>query len=250
MKNNDVCHLHFLIATLVLALLLFLLITQSESAEVIKYPAGVPDERAAVETLIDQFDSKDVVVTQHPVMEIPVYIPAFVVHARACAKLDGALEPLIEMLAGGTLQSRVAAGVALKEIGADAIAASSVLRDMLGGTTQEKRLAAGVIEGIGREASSLIHCLTPNLYSRDFHTQYWTCRALASIGPGACEAIPDLCYLVEYGVASVRKNACLALGSVSPGTDMESLALLTLEKASSDFSFPVRQAAEKALGNF
>ena len=184
-------------------------------------------------------------------MEVPVPVPGFVVYARACAKLDGAVEPLVEVLANGSVTSRLAAAVALAEIGVDAIAAEPVLRDMLSGTDIERRMAAGVIQGIGPAAEPLLDALAPNLYSENFHVQYWTCRALAAIGPAAANLTPDLCYLAENGVASVRRNACLALGDVAVGTEYEQLASETLTSVlDNEFLHPVKVAASTALANF
>jgi HEAT repeat protein len=100
--------------------------------------------------------------------------------------------------------------------------------------------------GYGPAAAELVPELLPLLESDDFHTQYWCCRVLATIGaPAALPAVPSLIHLLDEGVASVRRNAAMALGAIGPAAGTE--ILQPLSAALEDPLFPVRRTAAIAL---
>lgn len=253
-NKADVPRTHFLVALFFCLFVVLILAAFAKAEEPVILHLGQSTDVLAVSALIDRFDSKETVITINPATESPVEIPAFVAYATACAKLSDATPLLAEVLGdvAATGQVRMAAAVALSRTGPEAIGAEPALNRLLAGTQVERRMAAGVIQGIGPAAASLVPALSPNLYSvsGDFHTQYWTCRALGAIGPEASHSVPDLAYLCEYGVASVRRNACLAIGLIAPGTDMEAYGREVLEKSRHDWIAPVRDAAEEGLANF
>ena len=80
---------------------------------------------------------------------------------------------------------------------------------------ETRREAMYGLMGIGSAAGPAVPALIAMLSSNDFHTQYWSCRALAKIGmPAAEPAIPILISMLTDGVASVRGNAAAALGQL------------------------------------
>jgi HEAT repeat protein len=75
--------------------------------------------------------------------------------------------------------------------------------------------------------------------------QYWACIALASIGPKAKAAVPELSRLVQDKHPAIRMQAIMALGEIGP--DAKSATPL-LVKALSDDANSVRYAAAFAVG--
>jgi hypothetical protein len=222
-------------------------VTPSSGAE-IQLGEGQPDDTLAIRTLVEKFDSPDVVIRTEPTLVVQ---PAFVNYALACAKLDGAAPILAEVLAGGdySQQARVAAAVALEAIGPDAIVAEPALRGMLSSPEEgENNLACGIIRGIGPDAVPLLPLVRALLNADSFHTQYWACRAIAAMGEDASDATGDLCQLLTNQPASVRRNACIALGEVAVASPMVPEVVELLAKvAKEDPVAPVREAAEGAI---
>ncbi len=110
-----------------------------------------------------------------------------------------------------------------------------------------RREAIFALQGIGPAAAEAVPALIEALNCReDFHTQYWACRALGSIGAGARPAVPVLIVLVHEGVTSVRRNAAATLGLIGPDIGAEGIAALIA--AVSDPVEPVREQAVIALG--
>lgn len=226
--------------------ILFLLITAAGGSEIQLGPSQ-PDDTIAIRALVEKFDSEDIIIRTDPLLVVQ---PAFVNYALACAKLEGAAPILAEVLDSGSWQGRVAAAVGLEAIGPGAMVAEPVLRKML--TTPEEgenNLACGIIRGIGSDALPLLPLVRPLLNAESFHTRYWACRAIAAMGEEAGEATADLCQLLTSDQpASVRRNACIALGEVAMASPLVSAAIEKLEKvAKEDPSAPVREAAEGAL---
>jgi len=224
----------------VIALLLMLLATP------VYGNANTPDDVMAVQALIEKFDTPGIVVT-----EDGRTVPAFVVYAEAVAAYgDCAVDPLIVALEEEG-QVRVAAAIALDMIGPASIKAKPQLVVLLNSSVdRDNILACGVIRGIGSSAAELVPLVREQLYHKNFHVQYWACRALASIGPGAHAATEDLCERLGTGVASVRRNAAIALGSIAPGMTLrqlqETVNVLEVTKLR-DECHPVRIEAVAAL---
>jgi len=76
-------------------------------------------------------------------------------------------------------------------------------------------------------------------------TQYWACIALASTGPKAKAAVPDLARLAQSKRPILRMQAILALGEIGPDAK---LAAPVLVKSLSDDENSVRYAAAYAIG--
>lgn len=200
---------------------------------------GTPDEVLAVQALIEKFDNANTVTGAD-----------FVTFAKAIVSFgECAVDPLIEAL-GKEGQIRVAAAVGLEAIGPAAIKATPQLIEMLGASGRDNILACGIIRGIGPGAVELVPLLRTLLDNNNFHVQYWACRALSSIGPGAHQATSDLCEILIMGIASVRRNAAIALGNIAPGMTLrqlqETINVLEVIKLR-DGCHPVRIEAIEAL---
>src|SRR5262249_12098918 len=75
--------------------------------------------------------------------------------------------------------------------------------------------------------------------------QYWACIALASAGPQAKAAVPELTKLAESKRPTIRMQAIMALAEIGPDAKSASPALV---KALSDSENSVRYAAAFAVG--
>lgn len=207
---------------------------------------NIPEDVLAVRALIEKFDTPGFVD-----VEGRGTIPAFALYAEEVATYgECAVDPLIEAL-GEEGQIRVAAAIALDIIGPASIKATPQIIKLLGSTVdRDNILGCGICRGIGRDAVGLVPQLLPLLDADNFHVQYWACRALSSIGPGAYAATDGLNRLLLNGVASARRNAAIALGSIAPGMTQRQLqetrdALTAV--AETDGCHPVRIEAIAAL---
>lgn len=225
--------------------LLLLLLLCSPAFGEIQLDGGTPNEVLAVQALIEHFADTEVIIRTDPWY---TSLPVFVVYAEAAASFgDCAVNPLIEALMDGNSQVCVAAAIALEAVGPAAIKAKPLLEEMLQSEDDRTNiLACGIIRGIGPNAVELINSVMVCLDSENFHVQYWACRALGGIGPNATQAIDRLCELLKDGVASVRRNAALALGEIAIGLD-DPTVIQALEQATEDYSHLVRVAAQEAL---
>jgi len=204
------------------------------------------DDVHAVQALIEKFDTPGFVD-----VEYRGTIPVFVIYAEEAATYgECAVEPLIEALEEEG-QVRVAAAIALDIIGPAAIKAKPQLLVLFASDSdRDNILACGICRGIGSGAVELVPQLRLLLDHDNFHVQYWSCRALASIGPGAHAATEDLCRELVTGLASVRRNAAIALGDIAPGMTLRQLqkTMNILKVVSmSDGCHPVRVVAVEAL---
>jgi HEAT repeat protein len=136
-------------------------------------------------------------------------------------------------------------------MGAEAAPAVPVAVEQLRRDQPERRTCfIYALMGIGPPAANAVPVLIQMLdKTDDFHTQYWSCRALGRIGlPAAKPAVPKLVRLVRDSAPSVRGNAAAALGNLGAGTGAEAVAVLIA--ALDDRLDNVRRAAAVALGQF
>lgn len=231
------------------------------NSQTITIPLDTSTDTLAVQVLIEKFESTDYILRTDDEGHMMAIVPAFACYAQACAKLDGAAPILTEVLAGGTptangpsmvysQQARVAAAIALEAIGPEAMVAWPTLAIMLHSPQERENIVAlAVIRGIGPEAASLLTSVRTLLYAEDFHTRYWACRAVAAMGDAGEPAAADLCLLLMMDEpASVRRNACIALGEVAPGSQEADIAVrLLAEVLATDYSHPVQVEAKVAL---
>jgi len=156
---------------------------------------------------------------------------------------------LIDQLENGTRQEMFEAAVHLTVIGPKSIAAEPLLLKMLRSDDDFKMtLACGITQGIGSQAERLVDDIRPLLLNKNFHLQYWACRALCAIGPAAHDTVPQLLNCLKNGKASVRHNAATALGSiVAPCHKGKVIVLKALGVALDDLHIMVREAAAAAI---
>lgn len=228
-------------------LFLFLLLCVPVYGEEIILDVNTPNEVLAVQVLIDHFDTTDVIVRTDPWMSIT---PAFAIYAELVASYgECAVDPLIKVL-GEEGQIQVAAAIGLEAVGPAAIKAIPQLIEMLESSSNtDNILACGIIRGIGPYAVELVPLLQKQLHNDNFHVQSWACRALSSIGPGADMVTGELVVILKEGIASVRRNAAIALGNIARDLDGKSKLVVTnaLRQTGCDYSAPVRVAAMEAL---
>jgi HEAT repeat protein len=236
---------------IVLAVLMLLIALASVAtpAEIV-IPEDQPSETIAVQLLIDQFDSQDYVVRT----DVYSVTPAFAIYAEAAAKLDGAAPMLAAVLADSEdPQVRLAAACGLEACGPKAIIAAPLLKTMLESPDSVDRImACAIVRGIGPEAASLLSPLRTLLQAENFHVQYWACRAIAAMGDAGEPAVADLCLLLTTDQpASVRRNACIALGEVAGcSPDLDKVVEILEDVENNDYSHPVRVEATAALEKF
>jgi HEAT repeat protein len=202
---------------------------------------------AAVQALIEQFDDTEIITRMEPWYDT---LPAFVVHAEAAASFgECAVDPLIVALRDENPQVRTAAAIALEAVGPAAIKAKPLLEEMLQSDIDHTNiLACAIIRGIGPGAADLVDLVRARLHDENFHVQYWACRALGGIGLDAAHVVNDLLDCLTTGVASVRRNAALALGEITKTIDNNGPIIQALEQVKkNDRSVPVRDAARDAL---
>ena len=228
-------------------LLLLLLLCLPACNGEIQSETTAPNE--AVQTLIDRFDDTEIVVRTEPWYDT---LPAFVVHAEAAASFgDCAVYLLMVALEDENPQVRTAAAIALEKIGPASIKAKPLLEEMLQSDDDHTNiLACAIIRGIGPGAADLVDLVKELLYNENFHVQYWACRALGGVGLEAAIVVNELLDRLVTGVASVRRNAALALGEITKSIDNNGPIIQALEQViEHDYSVPVKDAAKEALKN-
>lgn len=169
--------------------------------------------------------------------------------ADAVGRLGARCVPVLtKLLSSENVQKRRCAGLALGRIGPEAEPAVDALTAMLLEDADKTRtIAIYALSRIGPKAGPTLPHLIRGLSHSDFHTQYWSCRAIAAIGsPGALEAVPKLIELVSEGNASVRRNAAAALGNIGP--DVGERAITPLIERLDDPVHDVRRSSAIALG--
>ncbi len=179
----------------------------------------------------------------------------------------GDLDKTIPVLADLTMSRdelpRMAAGIALKEIGEagvpylkpliesgdelEVIRGCSALKEMSAGgkiylPLFEKYLRAGdsvrrkralyALQGVGLDAVELVDLIVEALDDPDLNVQCMACRVLENLGPEAMPAEQTLLRLLKEGVPSVRGWAAIVLGSIGP-TDSTDTAQLLAENLKS-----------------
>ncbi|MCH5374255.1 MAG: HEAT repeat domain-containing protein [Planctomycetes bacterium] len=161
---------------------------------------------------------------------------------------DKAVPYVIQLLKQDRSQLRMAASLIIIHLGPKAKDALPALTEALRSSDLDTRRPAlmNAMLCLGTEAKPAMPLMREYLDDEDFHTQYWACRVLGAIGPEAEVAVPKLVSLLQGGVASVRRNAAIALGKIGPGIGDE--ALKALIAALKDLSQPVREQAAIALG--
>ena len=169
--------------------------------------------------------------------------------ADALGRLGAKSVPhLIPRLASDTVSVKRSAALAVGRIGAAAEAAVPSLRALLEADASATRnVAIYALTAIGPASAPAMPALTKLLRHEDFHTQYWSCRAIAAIGePAALPAVPALLELLSSGNPSVKRNAAQTLGQI--GSAAGESVVPALVELMDDKLQPVRRAGVIALG--
>ncbi|NMC18780.1 MAG: HEAT repeat domain-containing protein [Thermogutta sp.] len=175
--------------------------------------------------------------------------PNWILASQALGRYkEAALPALMDLLKGDDPKQAAYGCLGIYEIGpAGAPAVPRLIELLEKDDPRYRRAVIGALMSIGPASAPAVPLLRKQLFSEDFHTQYWSCRALGAIGaPAALEAVPDLIDRLKNGAASVKRNAAAALGRLGP--DIGTEALQALIEAVDDPVQPVREQAIQALG--
>jgi len=175
--------------------------------------------------------------------------PNWILASQALGRYKEAAVPaLMDLLKGDDPKQAAYGCLGIYEIGpAGAPAVPRLIELLEKDDPRYRRAVIGALMSIGPASAPAVPLLRKQLFSEDFHTQYWSCRALGAIGaPAALEAVPDLVDRLKNGAASVKRNAAAALGRLGP--DIGSGAVHALIEAVDDPIQPVREQAIQALG--
>jgi HEAT repeat protein len=135
-------------------------------------------------------------------------------------KAKPAVATLVRMLDDAEGQIRVAAIVALQQIGSDEAVPDLIqILEGKGTSTNPDWLAeaAKALGKIGPQAKSAVPALIACLKAPDPRLNLEACLALAQIGKDSLPAVPDLIAILKNPKSSARASAMLALGQIGPG---------------------------------
>ena len=126
-------------------------------------------------------------------------------HARA------AVFPLLEDLASEDETERIAAVMAMRELGPIAWPAVPALMEALSDPVMPVRKgAAGALGGIGPAAEPSVPALRRALADPHRFVRSWVAMALFEIGPAAGSAVPDLIDMMKSDIENLRGRAWCA----------------------------------------
>ena len=149
----------------------------------------------------------------------------------------------IVQLQKGTEAAKIAAAMALAELGPKAAPAVAELANALQAPSEHVRLNAAIALGkIGEPAVTSVAKLLKNANANDRYYALWT---LAWIGTPAKGALGDVTLALADKDANVRRKAAYALGRVAPEGKT---AVAPLIRLFADENIDVRQSAAESLG--
>ncbi len=161
---------------------------------------------------------------------------------------NAAVMPLLEDLRGDDVAARIAAVMALRELGPVAWPALPALIEALSDPIMGVRKgAAGALGGIGPAAEEAVPELARALADPHRFVRSWAAMALFEIGPAARPAAADLVQMLETDAENLRGRAWCASALPKLNADPD-LAVPALARAlSSDESEEVRSVAVLSL---
>ena len=164
---------------------------------------------------------------------------------------NAAVVPLLEDLAGDDVTARLAAVMAMRELGSVAWPAVPALIENLSNPIMGiRRGAAGALGGIGQAAASAVPELARALGDPHRFVRSWAAMALYEIGPAAEPAAADLVHMLETDAGNLRGRAwcASALPEILAHADLAVPALIrALQK---DVSEEVRSVAVLSLERY
>jgi HEAT repeat protein len=173
----------------------------------------------------------------------------------------GDLAKTVPALAALTMERdelvRIAAGIALKNIGApglphlksllesedlnQVVIGCTAIREMDAGGKQylpifkkmletgqsaNRRRALFALQGVGTDSIELLDLIVDSLDDEDFNTKLMACRVLEKLGPDAIAAEKKLLQLLKEGLPSTRSWAARVLGAIGPTDKTDTAKLL------------------------
>jgi HEAT repeat protein len=164
---------------------------------------------------------------------------------------NAAVVPLLIDLEGGDMTARLAAVMAMRELGAVAWPAVPALtRALSDPIVGIRKAAAGALGGIGEAAVSAVPELARALGDPHRFVRSWAAMALFEIGPAAKPAAADLIRMLETDAANLRGRAWCASALPEIHADVD-LAVPALVRAlSEDPSEEVRSVAVLSLESY
>lgn len=162
-----------------------------------------------------------------------------------------AVFPLLDDLASEDPSRRIAAVMALRELGPVAWPAIPALTEALSDPIMPVRKgAAGALGGIGPTADASVPALRRALGDPHRFVRSWAAMALFEIGPGAASAVPDLIQMLESDIDNLRGRSWCASALPRLAADPD-LAVPALRRAlASDPSEEVRAVAVLSLAKY
>jgi HEAT repeat protein len=151
---------------------------------------------------------------------------SFTLVARSAAAVQQApsaerksLRELTQQLGSPEAQQRIAAAVAIGDLGPSASTAVPTLTEALRDQNPTVRFQAAIALGcIGPEAKAAVPALIGRLKDGVFFVRGWTAFALGEIGPDAAQAVPALVEGLKNAQERefVRRQMASALGRIGP----------------------------------
>lgn len=112
-------------------------------------------------------------------------------------------------------------------LGEDAAALTPTLIEMIDSSNELKVASAlFAMENFGEHALPAVELMRPMLASDDMHRLVSVCRICAGLGRDAAPLAKELEHVFNTGVISSRSLAGVALGSIGPVEDVDTVALL------------------------
>ncbi|MBM4001505.1 MAG: HEAT repeat domain-containing protein [Planctomycetes bacterium] len=196
-----------------------------------------PAAHRAVPALIDHFEDTESAGADD----------VWILASRAVGRMgSAAVDPLVAKLDASRPRVFTAACGALHDIGPDAAKGLTRLREEITKDGDLTIPAMFAVAGMGKAGGEALDDIARMLDSRNFHHQYWACRAIGELGEVGAPAVPKLIDRLNDGVVSVRRHAAAALGGIGPAAGPDAVAALIA--ALDDKLEPVREDAVIALG--
>lgn len=182
--------------------------------------------------------------------------PSFV-HAEQMVEGDEpphaglALIPMVEDLMAGDLETRIAAAMALRELGAIAEPAVPELIEALSdASVGVRKSAAGALGGIGEGAASAVPALAALLEDPHRFVRSWAAMALYEIGSASQPAADHLIRLMKTDTENLRGRSWAASALPVIGADPETAVPALIAALAEDDSEEVRAVAALSIERF
>jgi HEAT repeat protein len=162
-----------------------------------------------------------------------------------------ALIPLLEDLSAENPEARIAAAMAIRELGATAeLAVPLLVKALEDALVPMRRSAAGALGGIGPGAAAAVPALTTALGDPHRFVRSWSAMALVEIGPASLPAANALIALMRTDVENLRGRSWAASALPVIGADPERAVPALALALANDESEEVRAVAVLSLEKY